>query len=150
MNSLQQSLEVGLTRWDCQWMQFCITAMLNQQQHSTVYILKLYLTTITIKFSKISNSLLRIFKTWINLFFRDKGIKSLPQTRISLQPDGIKFWYFKAEIILSNRVHSLKYPRSTRVGCKDIGKRKSEFVAKTQFLFDFFQHFQRRRIKLNF
>ena len=28
----------------------------------------------------------------------------------------------------------MKYLRSTTLGCKDIGNRKSEFVGKTQFL----------------
>ena len=37
----------------------------------------------------------------------------------SLQPDGV------------NRIHSLKYLRSTKFGCSDIGIRKSEFVRKT-------------------
>ena len=35
---------------------------------------------------------------------------------------------------LSNRTHSLKNRRSTKSDCKDIEMRKSEFVAKTQFL----------------
>ena len=37
-------------------------------------------------------------------------------------------------IIWSNRIHSLKYLRSTTLESKDIGFRKAEFVAKTQFL----------------
>ena len=39
-------------------------------------------------------------------------------------------------IIWSNRIHSLKYLRSTTWESKDIGFRKAEFVAKTQFLTD--------------
>ena len=35
----------------------------------------------------------------------------------------------------SNRIHSLKYLRSTTMGCTDIRIRKFEFVTKTQFLF---------------
>ena len=35
---------------------------------------------------------------------------------------------------LINIIQSLKYLRSTTLGCKDIGIRKSEFVPKTQFL----------------
>ena len=35
-------------------------------------------------------------------------------------------------MILFNRIHSFRYLRSTSLGCKEI--RKSEFVAKTQFL----------------
>ena len=34
----------------------------------------------------------------------------------------------------SNRVYSLKYLRSTTLGCKDRGIKISEFVGKTQFL----------------
>jgi len=45
---------------------------------------------------------------------------------------------FETYIIWSNRIHILKYLRSTTLESKDIGFRKSEFVAKTQFLsFDF-------------
>jgi len=43
---------------------------------------------------------------------------------------------FQTQIIWSNRIHSLKYLRSTTFGSKDIINRKSEFVAKTQFLCD--------------
>ena len=42
---------------------------------------------------------------------------------------------FQTQIIWSNRIHSLKYLRSATFGSKDIGIRKSEFVAKTQFLY---------------
>ena len=41
---------------------------------------------------------------------------------------------FQTQIFWSNRIHSLKYLRSATFGCKDIVIRKSEFVAKTQFL----------------
>ena len=41
---------------------------------------------------------------------------------------------FQTYIIWSNRIHSLKYLRSTTLEFKDIGFRKAEFVAKTQFL----------------
>ena len=41
---------------------------------------------------------------------------------------------FQTQIIWSNRIHSLKYLRSATFGSKDIVIRKSEFVAKTQFL----------------
>ena len=53
---------------------------------------------------------------------------------ISLQSDGVDLWYFKIEIFWSNIMISLKYQRSTTLGCQDTGYRKSEFVAKTQFL----------------
>ena len=39
-------------------------------------------------------------------------------------------------IIWSNRTHSLKYQRYTALESKDIGIRKSEFVIKTQFLYE--------------
>ena len=35
---------------------------------------------------------------------------------------------------LMNRIHSFKYLRSTKLGCKDIKIKKSEFVAKIKFL----------------
>ena len=41
---------------------------------------------------------------------------------------------FKTQIIWSNRIHSLKYLRYATFGSKDTVTRKSEFVAKTQFL----------------
>ena len=41
---------------------------------------------------------------------------------------------FQNLIIWFNRIHSLKYLRSTKFGSKDIVIRKSEFVTKTQFL----------------
>ena len=45
-----------------------------------------------------------------------------------------KYLIFQTYIIRSNRIHSLKYLRSTTLESKDIGFRKAEFVAKTQFL----------------
>ena len=41
---------------------------------------------------------------------------------------------FQTKIIWCNRIHSLKYLRSTTLDFRDIGVRKSEFVTKTQFL----------------
>ena len=52
---------------------------------------------------------------------------------ISLQPDSVVF-LFQTYIIWYNRIHCLKYLRSTTSGCKDIRIRKLEFVTKTQFL----------------
>ena len=43
-----------------------------------------------------------------------------------------KLLIFQTKCIWSNTIHSLKYLKSA--GCKDIGIRKSAFVAKTQFL----------------
>ena len=53
---------------------------------------------------------------------------------ISLQPDSVVF-LFQTYIIWYNRIHCLKYLRSTTSGCKDIRIRKLEFVTKTQFLY---------------
>ena len=47
-----------------------------------------------------------------------------------------KLLIFQTQIIWFNRIHSLKYLRSTTFGSKDIVIMKSEFVAKTQFLSD--------------
>ena len=44
---------------------------------------------------------------------------------------------FQTKTISSYRIHSLKYQRSSTLGCKDIGIEKLEFVAKTQFLQSF-------------
>ena len=41
---------------------------------------------------------------------------------------------FQTLVIWSHRILSLKYLRSNTQGCKDIGFRTSEFVAKTRFL----------------
>ena len=45
-----------------------------------------------------------------------------------------KLLIFQTYIIWSNKSHSLKYQRFTTLESKDIGIRKSEFEAKTQFL----------------
>ena len=62
---------------------------------------------------------------------------------VSCKINGNRNWVFATNpnflipiIITSNIIHSLKYLRSTTLGCKYIGIRKSEFVAKTQFLFN--------------
>ena len=47
---------------------------------------------------------------------------------------GCKTLIFQTQIILSISINSLKYLRSTTLGYKDIVIRKSEFVAKIQFL----------------
>jgi len=41
---------------------------------------------------------------------------------------------FQTKIIWCNIIQSLKYLRSSTLGCRDIGIRKSEFVLKTQLL----------------
>ena len=58
-----------------------------------------------------------------------KGIECLLQTLICL------FLYLcnlmvQTFDILPNRIYSLKYQRSTTLSCKDIGIKKSEFVAE--------------------
>ena len=51
-----------------------------------------------------------------------------------MQPYDV-YLIFQTKIIGSNKIHSLKYLRFTTLRCKDIGIIKSEFVAKTQFLY---------------
>ena len=46
---------------------------------------------------------------------------------------------FQTQIIWTNRIHSLKYLRYATFDSKDIVIRKSEFAAKTQFLFPWSQ-----------
>ena len=48
---------------------------------------------------------------------------------------------FQTLNIYSNRIRSLKYLRFTRLDCKDIRIRKSEFMAKTQFLLYLLIHY---------
>jgi len=56
----------------------------------------------------------------------------------SSNPYVVATWWYKpfiffTKIFWSNRTHTLKYLRSTTLGGKHIGNRKSEFVAKTHF-----------------
>ena len=51
-----------------------------------------------------------------------------------MQLDGVNL-LFQTQTISSNRIYSLKYQTSTTLKCKDIGIRKSEFVAETLFLY---------------
>ena len=53
----------------------------------------------------------------------------------SQQPDDAIPFIFKTYIVWSARIHSLKYLASTTFGFKEMGILKSEFVAKTQFLY---------------
>ena len=57
---------------------------------------------------------------------------------LSFEPYVVNLWYFKLVIFDYNSSHSLKCQLSTTLVCKDIGIRKSEFVTKTQFLYDIF------------
>ena len=51
-----------------------------------------------------------------------------------MQSDGVNLW-FLITTIWYLRIHSLKYLRSTTSGRNDIEVRKSELLAKTQFLY---------------
>ena len=62
---------------------------------------------------------------------------------IFLQPDVVHLIYFKLWILLYQI--SLKYLRSTTLGCKDIRIRNSEFVAKTNCLLDFNVNFFKKK-----
>ena len=73
------------------------------------------------------------------LYFREaKELSLWPQTLIYnpyiFGTQCRKSLIFQTYIICYNRIHSLKYLRSTTLESKDIGFRKSEFVVKTQFL----------------
>ena len=50
-----------------------------------------------------------------------------------------KPFIFQTLIIWSFRIHSLKYLRSTTLGCRDKGIKKTEFVTMTLFLLSFFE-----------
>ena len=54
-----------------------------------------------------------------------------------MQPDGVKLWYFKFRLFNLTEIIVWKFEslRSATLVCNEIGIRKSEFVAKTQFLF---------------
>ena len=51
-----------------------------------------------------------------------------------------KSFIFQTYIIWSNRIHSLKYQRSTTLESKDIGFRKEEFCGKDSIPLCFFLH----------
>ena len=53
-----------------------------------------------------------------------------------MQPDGVNLFIFQTIINWSKMIDSLKCLRSPTLKCKEIGIRKSEFVTKTQFLYD--------------
>ena len=56
------------------------------------------------------------------------------QVPISSQPDSVILWYFKLRFF-----DNYQFEISPTLGCKDIKIRKSEFVAKSQFLYHLFQ-----------
>ena len=64
----------------------------------------------------------QIFKVFRHII-ANKGTEFLQQTPNFLIP--------QAKTFLSNIIHSLKYQRSTTSGCKDLGIKTFEFVAKT-------------------
>ena len=51
------------------------------------------------------------------------------------------------KIVSKYRIHSLKYLRYATFGSKDIVIRKSEFVAKTQFLSDLYIRIKTKLVK---
>ena len=64
-----------------------------------------------------------------------KGIEFLPHTQIfkSLYLCKLTFDILNLYFFVCNITHDLKYLRSTTLVSKDIGIKKSVFVAKTQF-----------------
>ena len=69
-----------------------------------------------------------------------KVIESLPKTKFFLSVYLCNLMVqtihqFQTQIFWSNRIHCLKYLRVTTLGCKDIGIRKSELVAKTRLIY---------------
>ena len=64
----------------------------------------------------------------------NKGIEPLPQTQVFLSLSVCNMMmqtFYILNFIDYKRVHSLKCLISTKLGCKDIGICKSEFVEKT-------------------
>ena len=58
---------------------------------------------------------------------------------ISLQPNSGKPWIFQTLTIGPDITHSLKYQRSTTLGCSDMGIRKLVFVIMEQLPFHFME-----------
>ena len=85
-------------------------------------------------------------------FSRSKELSFCNKLKLSNPYIFATWWYkpliFQTKIVWSNRIHRLKYLRSTIFGCcKDKGIRKFEFVAKTQFLWTkLFFHTMRKRL----
>jgi len=65
-----------------------------------------------------------------DLYIRDLSLEIRERTF----PTDKAILLFQTQIILSNRIHTFNYLRSTTLGCIDNGIKKLEFVAKTQFL----------------
>ena len=62
----------------------------------------------------------------------EKEIESASKANFLKSTDLI----FQTQIIQPNRFNSLKYQKSTILGFKDLWIRKSEFLTKTQFLYN--------------
>ena len=75
--------------------------------------------------------ILKIMKKELSFFHKLKCSNSYISVSGWFKP-----WRFQTYIIWSNRIHSLKYQRSLTLDWKDTGIGKSEFVAKTQFLWN--------------
>ena len=64
-----------------------------------------------------------------------EGIESFYHKLKFSRADGENLRHFKLKLFyLINKNHSLKYLRSTTLDCNDKGIKKSEFMARTQFL----------------
>ena len=87
-----------------------------------------------------SNPLIRklpVGRTATNSFYRNWVFSTNSNflIRISLQLNCVNLLKFQAQNVWSIRIHGLNYQRSETLGCKDIGIIKSEFEAKTLFLY---------------
>ena len=60
-----------------------------------------------------------------------------------MHPDGVNLKNIELGLF-DNRIHILKYLRSTTLGCKDIGIRKR--LAKTQFLCKKYSNFDENKM----
>jgi len=78
------------------------------------------------------------FLLYLFRYFQKKKPKLCHKLNFSNHFIFLTWWFtlliFQTLIIWSHRILSLKYLRSKIQGCKDIGFRTSEFVAKTRFL----------------
>ena len=85
-----------------------------------------------------NRAMLPLFYCIFSDIFRKKNPKLCHKLNFSNHFIFLTWWFtlliFQTLIIWSHRILSLKYLRSKTQGCKDIGFRTSEFVAKTRFL----------------
>ena len=68
----------------------------------------------------------------INWGSHDKTMGKLRLENSCVFLDILTFDISNQDYLIYKWIHSLEYLRSTALGCKDIGIRKSEFVAKTK------------------